>query len=577
MSTIPVSEIVRITPAVLPAGGSAVALTGLILTTSPRVPIGSVASFSSTAAVGNYFGATSLEARNAEHYFPGFLNSNKKPRTLLFMQYPLAAVAAYIRGGDVSALTLAQLQAFSGTLTVSIDAVVKTGSVNLSGATSFTNAAEIIANVLDIEGAVAGSVTGSISGTTFTAASGLTGAIAAGQVLEGVGVTEGTYILAQLTGPAGGLGTYSINASQTVGSEVITFKAPAVAYDTVSGGFIINSATTGASSTIGYGSGAMATDLKLTLATGAVLSQGAVAATPAAFMNTLVQGRHDFSTWMLNFNPDNSGNDIRFAFATWNGTQSDRYAFVSIDDDAAPTTSNDATACLARRITGAEIQGVSCNWQPVQADPLDYGNLAAFVGGTAGSIDFDQLNGRTVFKFRRQSSLVAGVTDQTVFDNLKANGYNCYGAFGDGDDDFTFYADGVVSGDFVWMDSYCNQIALNSAFRNALVNLLLNAYSIPYNSAGRAIIEAALADAINKFLAFGAYRAGVSLSASQVADVNASAGKNISDTLTNQGWYLDIGVATPEVRAARGSPPMTFYYVDGQSVQEFDMASIVLL
>ena len=67
------------------------------------------------------------------------------------------------------------------------------------------------------------------------------------------------------------------------------------------------------------------------------------------------------------------------------------------------------------------------------------------------------------------AGLVPSVTDQGVFDNLTANGYNCYGAFGDGDDEFSWYADGTVSGDFQWMDTYCNQMALNSGFRPQVV------------------------------------------------------------------------------------------------------------
>ncbi|CAN7374155.1 DUF3383 domain-containing protein [Bradyrhizobium sp. LjRoot220] len=582
MSTIPVSEVVRVTPGVLPAGGSARTITGLVLTTNTRVPIGTVAAFSSPEAVGNYFGFDAAEYQNSLKYFAGFDGSNKRPASMLFVQYPLTNVAAYVRGGDVSQLTLAQLQGFSGTLSVTIDGVLKTGSVNLSGATSFTNAAIIIANSLDIEGAVAATATGSIAGTVFTAASALTGTFAPGQRISGGTTAADTTILAQLTGPTGGLGTYTVSISQTVASATITAHAQAVAYDSVSGAFVINSGTAGASSTITYGSGAMATDLKLTSALGAVLSQGAAATTPSAFMGALVQGNRGFATFMLNFNPDVSGNDIRFAFAQWNGTQNSRFAYVAIDDDAAPTVSTPAAACLAQRIAAAEIDGTVCNWQPPASDlvnptvAIDYGSLAAFVCGSAASIDFTQTDGRITFKFRKQSGLQVGVTDQTVFDNLVANGYNCYGAYADGDDTFTWYANGVVSGDFLWFDTYVNQMWLNGSFRNDLVTLAQNAKSIPYNAAGRATIEAALAGTINQGLSFGAYRSGVTLSPSQIADVNASANISISDTLTAQGWYLFVGDADPTTRQARQSPPMTFYYVDGESVQEFDLASIAL-
>jgi hypothetical protein len=583
MSTIPFSKVARVTPNVLPTGGSARTIIALFLTTNTRVPIGTVASFTTSDAVGNFFGFTSMEYQNALKYFAGYDGSSKRPASLLFVQYPLNDVAAYARGGDLSDLTLTQLQAFSGTLSITINGVLKTGSVDLSGATSFTNAAIIIANALDIEGAVAATFTGSISTTVLTVASGLTGLLAPGQRLSGSTTAADTTIVNQLTGPVGGLGTYTVSISQTVGSASLTTHAQAVAYDSVSGGFVINSATAGTNSTITYGSGAMATDLKLTQALGAVLSQGAAATTPSAFMGSLIQSNRAFSTFMLNFNPDVSGNDIRFAFAQWNGTQNKRFAYVAIDSDASPTTTVPATTSLAQRIVAAAIEGTVCVWQPPEAGlygndtpAIDYGSVAAFVCGTAASIDYTKLNGRTVFKFRSQSGLNVGVTDEGIFDNLVANGYNCYGAYGDGDDTDVWYAPGTVSGAFQWFDSYVNQMWLCSSFRNDLIALARNSGSIPYNAAGRATIEASLADTINQGLAFGAYRAGVTLSASQVSDVNNSAGVNISDALEAQGSYLQIGDAAPSVRQARLSPPMTFYYVDGQSVQEFDLETIEL-
>ncbi len=98
--------------------------------------------------------------------------------------------------------------------------------------------------------------------------------------------------------------------------------------------------------------------------------------------------------------------------------------------------------------------------------------------------------------------------------------------------------------------------------------------SIPYNNAGRAMVEAGCADPINAGLNFGAFRAGVTLSAIQRTAVNTAAGVTISTTLSERGWYLQVLDATPEVRAARGSPPCSFWYMDGQSVQQIDLASI---
>jgi hypothetical protein len=59
------------------------------------------------------------------------------------------------------------------------------------------------------------SFTGSISGTTLTVTAVASGSIIVGQVLTGNSATSGTTISSQLTGTAGGVGTYAVSISQT--------------------------------------------------------------------------------------------------------------------------------------------------------------------------------------------------------------------------------------------------------------------------------------------------------------------------------------------------------------------------
>ena len=66
--------------------------------------------------------------------------------------------------------------------------------------------------------------TGSISGTTLTVTAMSSGTIAAGQRLFGVGVATETVITALGTG-TGGVGTYTVNVSQTVASESLSSAA----------------------------------------------------------------------------------------------------------------------------------------------------------------------------------------------------------------------------------------------------------------------------------------------------------------------------------------------------------------
>src|SRR5260221_8487708 len=128
MPTIPASEIVTVNPNVLSAGGNSLILNGLLITTNPRVPIGTVASFPNQPAAASYFGAAAAEASDATNYFNGFDGSSQKPGSLLVAQFPDNSVPAYLRGGNASGLTLAQLQALSGSLTVTVDGVVRTAA-----------------------------------------------------------------------------------------------------------------------------------------------------------------------------------------------------------------------------------------------------------------------------------------------------------------------------------------------------------------------------------------------------------------------------------------------------------------
>lgn len=589
MTTIPASAFVNVTPSVISAGGSQLDLIGLILTTSTRVPLAgtnspTVQAFGSAAAVASFFGSSSLEARLAgggagqgSGYFGGFDNSSVKPGSVLFAQYNTSAVAAYLRGGAVSALTLAQLQAISGSLTVVMDGYSRAAAaINLSGATSFSSAASLIQSGLNGNPIILATGTATIVGGTMTL-TGISGnVVAIGQTVVGTGVAASTTVIAQISGTAGGTGTYTVSPSQNMSSSPVTFEPTpvVVSYDSVSGAFVINSGITGTPSSAAFGTGTIAAPLALTSITGAVLSQGAAAATPATFMNAVVQVTQNWASFMLGFDPDSGVTPAaqKLAFAAWANGQNNRYVFVCWDTDLNPTTTVPATNSLGYLIgpSGSNYSGTVLVWEPSDL------NLAAFVCGAIASINFGQTNGRQTLEYRSQSGLVAGVTTLLAYQNLVANGYNCYGAVATANQSFIYFAPGSISGPFAWIDSFVDQIWLNNQFQLALLSLLVNVGSIPYNPAGNSLIEASLADPIAAGVNFGAIRAGVTLSASQTAEVNNQAGANVAPTLQQRGWYLQVNPASAQVRAARQSPPATLWYMDGQSVQQINLSSVEL-
>lgn len=495
--SIPASLIANAIPSVISAGGTALDLIGFMLTNNPRVPIGSAPRFPTADAVIDYFGAGSPEANLASVYYNGFNNSTKKPGSLGFYQYPTAPVSAYLRGGSLAAMTLTQLQALSGTLSVTLDGTVKTStSINLSAATSFSNAAALIA--------------------------------------------------AAFTG------------------------GPTVTFDSIASAFVLTSTTTGAPSTITFATGTLAAGLSLTQATGAVTSQGAVAATPATAMAALKKLTTNWASFMTTFDPDNgAGNTQKLAFAAWNVTQNNRFLYAAWDQDQAPTVGAAPTS-LGAQVKANSMSGVAPLWSPA--------DKAAFLMGYVASLDFSATNGRATAAFRSQDGLTADVTDGDVYTNLIANGYSCYGDFATANDDFDFLSNGQIGGQFDWIDSYVNQIWLNNQFQLDMMTGLTTYNSIPYNPDGDALIEAMVKDTITQFKNFGGLRAGVQLSSTQAAEVNAASGLAIDGTLFTAGWYLQVlaSATPPEVRVARGSPPFNFWYMDGQSVQVLQMASVLV-
>lgn len=508
MSTIPASQIVSVVPNVLSPGGRALDIVAVILTTNPQVPVGAVQPFSSAADVGAYFGLSSAEYAIAPNYFNGFDNSNIKPSKVYFAQYHPAAVAGYLRGGSLSGVPLATLKAFpSDTLTITFAGVAKTsGPIDLSTATSFSNAATII-------------------------------------------------------------------------QAAFTTPGFAVTYDSVSAAFVFTSTTTGATETIIYATSgaAMAADLKLTAATGAVLSQGADAILPGPMMDGVVAVTQDWATFMTVQDPDVTGNTNKLAFCAWVSAQSKRYAYVCWDTDTSAAASVPATSSLGYLIgkLGNNYGGVYLiGGDGKTGSAAASASQAAYVCGSAASIDFTETNGRITFAFKSQEGLQATCTDGASAKNLAANGYNFYGAYATANQDFVWNYPGTVSGDFLWFDSYINEIWATNQFQLALMVCLQSNKSIPYNIDGYTLLKAACGDVIQQGLNFGAWRKGVTLSQSQIAEVNSAAGLKIDDALSSNGWYLQVKDASAQVRVARGSPPMTFWYMDGQSVQSINLTSV---
>lgn len=489
---IPLRKDAQINPGVLPAGGSALDLNGLILTDSAYAPVGSVTTFTTKEDVESYFGSASIEFSMAEIYYAGYDNSTKTPGALLFGRFSTEAASAWLRSGSMATVTLEQLKLLSGVLTITVDGTaVTSSSIDLSGATSFAQAVTLIETGL--------------------------------------------------------------------GDDV------AVEFDTTQKAFIITAVSEGVNSTIGYASGTLSTGLKLTAATGAVLSQGAAPSVVTDTMNDVLDSSQNWAIFTTAFAPTESQ---ALAFSAWNNAQNYRFGYVPFTSDESALVAG-STETLSHQIINVYDY---TNIIPV------YGSQAhaAAVLGYAASLDFDRQEGRVPFKFRSLSGLLATVASSAKYDALIANGYNFYGSYAANNYDTRYWADGTITGDFKWLDSFCFQIWLNARLMQDAIELFKSNRSLPYNTRGNAAIEASLADTINQGITFGGIRTGIDLSSSQISEINNAVGMDVEASILAKGWYLFIPRATAEQRAQRIRPGCSFYYTDGGSVQKLTLASIMV-
>jgi len=495
MSTIPFSEVVSVVPSVLSAGGQAVDLNGLMLTQNAYAPNGQILQFSDAAGVQQYFGASSDEAQLATIYFNGYQNGTQLPGSLLMARYPETAISGFLRSGSFASITLGELQSYTGILVLTVAGVVKTSAtINLTGATSFSNAATLI------------------------------------------------------------------QAAFTTPGFTVTF-------DSTHSAFVFTTTATGVVETITYATtSTFATEMLLTQATGAVLSQGADAGVPATFMAGILLQNQNWATFMTVWEAVIAD---KKDFADWSNSAAPRWLYVCQDTDIEVLTANN-TLTFGNYLQTNDLVGTCA----IYGDAT----LAAFVCGFAASLNFTRTNGRATLCFKSQSGLVASVSNSTDYSAVLSNGYNCYGAFGSNNpaNNANWFTPGSVSGNWLWADTYLNQIWLNANLQLAMVNLLTQVSAVPYNAQGNGLIYSAALDPINAGLNFGAIRKGIQVSAAQAAEIQYALNIDAAPTIAAQGFYLQILPATAQTRAARQSPPITLYYQDGEAVQQIVMASIAI-
>lgn len=496
MSTIPISSIVQMLPGTIAGGGAASKLSGLIVSQNTSLAPSQVRSFFSADEVSDWFGPSAPETVMAQAYFPGVVNGGQLPGVLKFARNVAAAAPATVFGADLGGLTLAQLQALSGTLIVTTTALFTSSSINLAAATSFANAASIM-----------------------TAA----------------------------------------------------FTAPnfAITYDSQRNRFVLATTATGAATTVSAVTGTLATGVGLSAAAGAYQQgTGSDIDTPDTTMARVIAQDMNwggFTTAYAAILAD------RLAYAQWNSGQGFQFWYVAWDQEAASIVANNPASF------GAQVLAV-----PYQGTTPVYGTnqTAGAYLGYAASINFDVPNGRSNLAFRQfVAGIPATVTDLATAQALLTNGYTYQGAYANAANTYNIAYNGKVSGQFLWTDTYLDQIYLNRELQRAFFEALLAYGSVPYNQDGYTALYRAGVDVIDAAINSGIIRSGVTLSQSQQQQIDSQAGRAISSVVQTRGWYLLFGDPgnVAQARQNRTSPTAFLWYTDGGSIQQLTVRSIAVI
>lgn len=338
-----------------------------------------------------------------------------------------------------------------------------------------------------------------------------------------------------------------------------------VTYDSQLQAFIVSSSTTGSSSSVAFATGTASDALGLSSNGGATVDNDTVADTAQSAVARL-------KAYTLNFG--GFTHDTTFtvdqikALSTYVSSQTHDIWFVAHALEAQALIANNSNT-LGGWIKENNISDTT----------LIYGGLeeAGLALGFMASLDFTRENGAQTLDFRNASGIPARITDESSATALESNGYMYYGGFATKVNRLIFFHNSKVSGEFEWVDDYLTQLYLNGNLQNAILNGLVATGKVPYNALGKARFRSWCTSVVKGVITFGGIQTGITLSDSQIQQVNALANFDVARELFTKGWVLIIGDATPTVRSERGSFPATLLYTGGGSVQSINLNSVAVL
>ena len=325
--------------------------------------------------------------------------------------------------------------------------------------------------------------------------------------------------------------------------------------------FTFTSGATGAASSIAGCAGDVAEAFYFTEAQGAVYSEGEDVRSLTETMNSAIELGQNF----VSFGSIEQLNDEEILeLAQWsNSMYSSGTQFLFVFNSTDPALTVTGQTNIASQLQELNVNGTAGI----------YGDLryAAFIMGAIASINWDGNNSTITLAFKAQAGLEANVKAQSASSALEGYSMNFVGDYASRNDAFILLYPGCMFGQWKWVDSYIGSIWLANALQVQIVAGLQTVKRVPYNETGYTFIRAWCADVIQRALTNGVISTGVNLSQTQKTELQQDAGRDISEELYSNGYYVQILDATAQIRQERRSPTCGIWYTDAGSVHRISM------
>lgn len=326
-----------------------------------------------------------------------------------------------------------------------------------------------------------------------------------------------------------------------------------VVYSALTQSFIATAPVGTGTSTVGFcPAGTLSTLIKMTTATLAVLSQGAVDQTPAQNWQAVKNITRNWGTGSKLWEVEASPFAESLADCEWFNGQNGAYAY-------APYSSTLATVLAFKAaVVDATYANIFVNYSLYDLPAGELGALAA--------VNYRQTNAVISLTNKSFSGVTPLVTDDDTYDLLVAAKINFYGRFQSRNDEFNFAEEGWLTGQWLYIENLVNNIWVVDQIQIKLAGFLKTSKITPYNSTGYTSLQTVLIGVGELAKVNGVATVGNVFSEAIIQKLQADVGFDLAATLTSQGYYAVITPADYDQRVNREPVDGSFYYTNSGNI-----------